>query len=107
MVLQSFFLSTRVIFRFLIEPHHDKTCFANAKPKTQVSFGQLIRSLSYIVQSITFLNPEFQASNHVLSQYSLVCVGPGRKPLRQLSFCFVFHVAGSNMPRMRNMHFYA
>ena len=27
-----------------------------------------------------FLNPKFQASSHLLLLYSLVCVGPGRKP---------------------------
>ena len=35
-----------------------------------------------IVQSLYYLNSKFQASNHLLSQYSLVCVGPGRKPRR-------------------------
>ena len=35
-----------------------------------------------IVQSLYYLNPKYQASNHLLSQYSLVCVGPGRKPQR-------------------------
>ena len=35
-----------------------------------------------IVQSLYYLRPKFQASNHLLSQYSLVCVGPGRKPRR-------------------------
>ena len=34
----------------------------------------------YIVQSLCFLNPKFQASSHLLYLYSLVCVGPGRKP---------------------------
>ena len=28
------------------------------------------------------LLPKFQASSHLLSQYSLVCVGPGRKSQR-------------------------
>ena len=28
------------------------------------------------------LNPKFQASSHLLWLYSLVCVGPGRKPRR-------------------------
>ena len=35
-----------------------------------------------IVQSLYFLNPKFQASSHLMSLYSLVCVGPGRKPRR-------------------------
>ena len=35
-----------------------------------------------LVQSLYFLNPKFQASSHRLWLYSLVCVGPGRKPQR-------------------------
>ena len=35
-----------------------------------------------IVQFLYFLNPKFQASSHLLWQYSPVCVGPGRKPRR-------------------------
>ena len=35
-----------------------------------------------IVQSLYFLNPKFQTSSHLLWLYSLVCVGPGRKPRR-------------------------
>ena len=45
----------------------------------------------YIVQSLYFLNPKFQASSHLLWLYSLVCVGPGRKPRR-----LVFSQRGSN-----------
>ena len=37
-----------------------------------------------IVQSLFFLNPKFQASYHLLWLYSLVCVGPGRKPRRPI-----------------------
>ena len=47
-----------------------------------------------IVQSLYFLNPKFQASSHLVWLYSLVCVGPGRKPRRPVfsqrgssSFC--------------------
>ena len=48
-----------------------------------------------IVQSLYFLNPKFQASGHLLWLYSLVCVGPGRKPRRPVfsergSFSFRF-----------------
>ena len=35
-----------------------------------------------IVESLYFLNPKFQASSHLLWLYSLVCIGPGRKPRR-------------------------
>ena len=38
-----------------------------------------------IVQSLYFRNPKFQASGHHLCMYSSVCVGPGRKPPRQVS----------------------
>ena len=31
-----------------------------------------------IVQFLSFLNPKFPASNHLLGLYSPVCVGPGR-----------------------------
>ena len=39
-----------------------------------------------IVQSLFFLNPKFQASNLPLWLYSLVCVGPGRKPEDRFSY---------------------
>ena len=35
-----------------------------------------------IVQSLYFLYTKFQASSHLLWLYSLVCVGPSRKPPR-------------------------
>ena len=38
-----------------------------------------------IVQSLYFLSPKFQASNHILWLCSPVCVGPGRKPRRLVS----------------------
>ena len=37
---------------------------------------------TWIVQSLFYLNPKFQASRHLLWQYSPVCVGPGREPKR-------------------------
>ena len=33
-------------------------------------------------KSLFYLNPKFQASSYLLWFYSLVCVGPGRKPRR-------------------------
>ena len=57
------------------------------KTKTQISFAVTAKLISafvfatQIVQSLYFLNPKFQASSHLLRLYSLVCVGPGRKPL--------------------------
>ena len=46
--------------------------------------------LRYIVQSLFFLNPKFQATSHLLWLYSSVCVGPGLKPGR-----LVFSQGGS------------
>ena len=42
------------------------------------------RYIDKIVQSLYFLNPKFQASNHLLWLYSLVFVRPGQKPGRQV-----------------------
>ena len=33
-------------------------------------------------QRLYYLNPKFQASSYLLWLYSLVCIGPGRKPQR-------------------------
>ena len=49
-----------------------------------------------IVQSLYFLNPKFEASRHLQLLYSLVCVGPDRKPRGP-----VFSQRGSN--DMQNM----
>ena len=76
-----------------------KPAFAYAKTKTQISCAvtaQLISALVFairIVQSLYYLNPKSQASSHLLWLYSLVCVGPGRKPRRP-----VFSQRGSPHP---------
>ena len=65
--------------------------FAYAKTKTQISFAVTAKLISAfvfairIVQSLYYLHPKFQASSHLLWLYSLVCVGPGRKPEDQFS----------------------
>ena len=41
-------------------------------------------SLHLFIQSFYFLNPKFQASSHLLWQYSPVCMGLGRKPRSQV-----------------------
>ena len=46
---------------------------------------------TWIVRSLFYLNPKFQASCHLLWLYSPVCVGPDRKPRRP-----VFSQRGSN-----------
>ena len=38
-----------------------------------------------IVQSLFFVNTKFPASSHLLWLYSLVCLGPGRKPQDRFS----------------------
>ena len=66
------------------------------KTKTQISCAvtaQLICAFVFAVQIVLFLfyiYPKFQASSFMLSLYSLVCVGPGRKPK-----LLVFSYAGS------------
>ena len=72
------------------EPRYEKTVFFlhMRKQMTQISFAVTAKLISAfvfatrIVQSLCFLNPEFQASSHLLWLYSPVCVGPGRKPRR-------------------------
>ena len=69
---------------------HDirKPDFCISKTKTQISFAvtvKLIRAFVFatrIVQSLYFLNPKFQASNHLLYECSPVCVRPGWEPQR-------------------------
>ena len=64
-----------------------KSLFAYTKTKMQIT-AKLISAFvfaSYVVLSVYFLNPKFQASSHLLYLYSLVCVGPGRKPERLFS----------------------
>ena len=62
--------------------------FAYAKTKTQISFAVTAKLISafvfatQIVQSLYFLYTKFQASSYLLSPYSPVYVGPGRKPRR-------------------------
>ena len=69
------------------EPLHEKTNILHMrKKKTQISFAvsaKLISAFVFatrIVRPFFFLNPKFQASSHFLWLYSLVCVGPDRKP---------------------------
>ena len=81
--------------KFLLVTHYklslvmrNKRCFAYAKTKAQISCtvtAQLVSAFVFatrIVQSLCFLNPKFQVSSHLLWLYSLVCVGPRRKPRR-------------------------
>ena len=64
---------------------YEKTHFLQMRKQRHRSTAQLISAFvfdSWIVQSLFYLNPKFQASSHLLWLYSLVCDGPGRKPRR-------------------------
>ena len=64
-----------------------KPAFCICENKDAVT-AQLISAFvfaTWIVQSLFYLNPECQASNHLLWLYSLVCVRPRRKPRRPVS----------------------
>ena len=73
--------------------------FACAKTKTQISCAvtaQLISAFDFATQTVQplyFLNQNFQASCHLLLLRSSDCVGPVRKPRRQ-----VFSRRSSNEP---------
>ena len=60
--------------------------YAYAKTKAQISCAvtaQLISAFAFatqIVQVLFFLNPKFQASNHLLRLYRRACVKPGGNP---------------------------
>ena len=58
----------------------------------------------WIVQSLYFLNPEFQDSSHLLWLYSPVCVGLGRKSRRPVfSQRGSFHLAVLSVPGVRTV----
>ena len=72
-----------------LERRHEETgFFAYVKTKTQISFAVTAKLVSafvfatHIVQPLYFLYTKFQASSYLVWLYSLVCVGPGRKPRR-------------------------
>ena len=65
----------------LSEPRREKTgFFAYAKTKTQISFAVTAKLISAfvfairIVHFLFYLNTKFQASSHLLSLCSLICV---------------------------------
>ena len=79
-------------------------CFLCVSNFTLHSTAKLISAFAFvtrIVQSLYFLNPKFQASNHIQRLYSLVCVGSGRKPRRPVTaklisaFAFVTQIVQS------------
>ena len=62
------------------KPRQEVTCYNLVTAKLISAFVFATR----IVQSLYLPNPKFQAASHLLLLYSLVCVGPGRKPRRQV-----------------------
>ena len=80
---------------FTYELCHEKICFLDRCKISCAVTTQLISAFvlaTKTVQSLSFLNPKFQASSQLLWLYSPVCVGPGRKPRRQIfSQCASFH----------------
>ena len=65
-----------------------KPAFSYAKTKTQISFAVTAKLISAFVlatrieQFLYFIYTKFQASSHLVLLYSLIYVGPGRKPRR-------------------------
>ena len=55
------------------------------------------RYMDSTIPLLSTVNPKFQASSHLMWVYSLVCVGPGRKPWRP-----VFSERGSNTFNMKS-----
>ena len=64
------------------EPCHEKTGFLQMRKQRRRSASSAFVFAIRIVQFLYYVNPKFQASSHLLWLYSLVCVGPGRKPRR-------------------------
>ena len=60
------------------EPRREKTGFLHMRKQRRSAFV----FASWIVQSLFYLKPKFQASSHLVWLYSPVYVGPGRKPRR-------------------------
>ena len=71
-------------------------CIGENKDADQLrSNAKLISAFVFatrIVQFLFYLNPKFQASSYFLCLYSLICVGPVRKP-----HCCFFHEAAQIM----------
>ena len=70
------------------ESGREKTGFLHMRKQRRRSASRLLSAklisafvfAILIVQFLYYLNPKFPASSHLLWRYSLVCVGPGRKP---------------------------
>ena len=60
----------------------DQLC---GSPAHRADDQRLCFHCTYVVQSLYFLNPKFQASSNLLWLYRLVCVRPGQIPEDRLS----------------------
>ena len=84
-----------------------KLAFCICESKDAISFAVTAKLISAfvfairIVQSLYYINPKFQASSNLLWPYSLVCVGPGRKPRRP-----VFSQRGSSYVYEKKFHLF-
>ena len=85
----------KLLLSWTYEPRHEKTSFLYIQKQRRSIFKnkdadqttKLISAFVFttqIVQSLYFLNLKFQASSHLLWLHSLVYVGPGWKPRRQV-----------------------
>ena len=78
--------SLTTLFQGIFEPRREKTGLLHMRKQRRRSASlKLISAFVFateIVRSLFFLNLKFNASSHLLWLYSLVCVGPGRKPRR-------------------------
>ena len=78
---------------FLNEPLHKKTNKMLGRKQRHRSASQYREAdlrlvfATRIVQSLFFLNPKFQASNHLLWLHRSVCVGPGLNPKLLIFSC--------------------
>ena len=85
------------------------TCLRNKDcPELHFYMSRIVRKTAFCIcekkdadQLRGNLNPKIQASSHILWQYSPVCVGPGRKPLRP-----VFSQRGSNKDPLNSIFIY-
>ena len=65
--------------------HFQANNIPGPKSRTQISFAvNAFVFATWIIQSVFFLNPKFQAFSFILGLYRPVCVGPGRKPRRPI-----------------------
>ena len=80
---RKFYILQGHVFVMISAATPEKQQFAQAKPKTQISFAvtaKLISAFDFatrIVQFLYFLNPKFQVSSCLLWLYRPLCVGPG------------------------------